>query len=154
MQAFFGLFRPLRSEALKGGYGVIFPDAPGAISQGHDLNEALDMAVEALSIILGCGRKGRDYSDPSPYEAILAQAEPGDLVFPIAPDARVVADNRPKTRISIMLPGSQLESIAEITEGTPGLDRSKFVAQAIDYYLAAKYPAAERGKAPAAAPAQ
>ncbi len=100
------------------------------------------MAVEALSMILGDGRKGRDYQDPSPYEAVLAKAEPGDLVFPVIPDERIMIANSPKKRVSVMLPGAQLSLIAGITKDIQGLDRSKFISKAVDFYVAEKYPEA------------
>jgi predicted RNase H-like HicB family nuclease len=140
LSAYYGIFRPVDDEGWEGGFDVTFPDVPGAITVGHNLDESLSMAVEALSMILGSGRKGKDYRDPSSYEAILAQAEPGDRVFPVLPDSRLIVANSPKKRISLMLPSSQLSIIGSITNDVEGLDRSKFIAHAIDYYLAEKYP--------------
>ena len=142
MQAYFGIFRPEKEAGWEGWYNVTFPDVPGAITAGHDLSEALSMAVEALSMILGGGRKGRDYTDPSTYEAILAKAAPDDLVFPVIPDERIIIANSPKKRVSVMLPGSQLSLIASITKDIEGLDRSKFISKAVDFYVAEKYPEA------------
>ena len=144
MQAYFGIFRPEKEAGWEGWYNVTFPDVPGALTAGHDLGEALSMAVEALSMILGDGRKGRDYKDPSRYEDILAQAEPGDLVFPVMPDERIIIAHSPKKRVSIMMPGSQLSQIAGITKDIEGLDRSKFISKAVDFYIAEKYPEAAR----------
>lgn len=133
---FYAVFKP----AEEGGYCVFFPDVPGALTQGETIGEALSMAVEALSMILCDGRKGRDYKAPSSYEEILAKAEPGDLVFPVMPDERIIAANSPKKRVSVMLPGRQLSTIGGITKDIEGLDRSKFISLAIDHYVAEKYP--------------
>lgn len=143
MQAYFGIFHPFKKgdgEGWLGGFGVTFPDVSGAITEGHDLDEAVSMAVEALSIILGWGRKGREYKAPSSYEEVRAQAKPDELVFPIMPDERIVAANSPKKRVQVMLPGRQLSAIGGVTRDIEGMDRSKFIALAIDYYLAEKYP--------------
>jgi predicted RNase H-like HicB family nuclease len=51
------------------------------LTQGETLDEALEMAVDALSAMLVQGRKGREYGAPSNFKAVAAQAEPGDLVF-------------------------------------------------------------------------
>ena len=139
MRTYYGLFHPIEEENWKG-YGVTFPDVPGSITEGYSLDEAKEMAVEALSIILGCGCKGRDYTEPSTYEGILTKAEPGDLVFPVTADERIVAENRPKKRVNLHLPDSQLAAIAGLIEGVEGMNRSKFVTDVIDYYLAAKSP--------------
>ena len=145
MKIYYALFHP----AKEGGYTVTFPDAPAAVTEGDTVEEAVDMAVDALSIILGCGRKGREYNDPSGYDAVLAKAKPGDLVFPISPNEQTVEDNRPKRRVNVMLPGAQLDAIAGIVDDAPGLDRSKFISRAIAYYMAEKYP--DAALAPAAA---
>ena len=145
MQVYYALFHP----AKEGGYTVTFPDAPAAVTEGDTVDEAVDMAIDALSTVLAWGRKGREYKDPSGYAEIQAQAEPGDLVFPIPPDWRIMEEHRPKKRVNVMLPGSQLDAIAGIVDGVAGLDRSKFIARAIDHYLEDKYPEAARAAAPA-----
>lgn len=144
MQRYYALFHP----AENGWYAVEFPDLECGYTQGKTLEEALDMATDLISGVLVVGRKGRDYHDPSSYEAILAKAQSGDLVFPVVPSERIMAAYRPKKRVNIMLPEVQLEAIAGIVDGTAGLDRSKFIARAVDYYLAEKYPEAARKAAP------
>jgi predicted RNase H-like HicB family nuclease len=138
MQRYFALFRPVEN----GWYAVEFPDLECGYTQGENLADALDMAEDLISCVLARGRKGREYEDPSDYEAIQAKAEPGVLVFPVSPNARIMEEYRPKKRVNVMLPGSQLDAIAGITKGVEGLDRSKFIARAIDHYLAEKYPEA------------
>ena len=140
MQRYFAVFHPPKKAG--GWYEVKFPDLACGVTQGKTLNEALDMAVDLISCVLVTGRKGREYNDPSPYEAIQAQAGPGDLVFPVTPNERNMEEYRLKKRVNVMLPGSQLDAIAGIVDGVAGLDRSKFIARAIDHYLADKYPEA------------
>ena len=142
MNRYYALFHP----ATEGGYNVEFPDCECGYTEGDTLEEALDMAEDLISAILAGGRKGREYHDPSSYEAILAQAEPGDLVFPIMPNERIMEEYRPKRRVNVMLPGSQLDAIAGIVSESPGLDRSKFITRAIAHYLAEEYPDAARAE--------
>ncbi len=135
MQRYYAIFHP----APEGGYCVEFPDAKPACTQGDDLDEALAMAVDSLSTILAWGRKGREYGEASSYENVSAQAAPGDLVFPVVPDERIMSEHRPKQRVNVMLPTSQLDAIARVVAGEQGMDRSKFIAQAVDFYLGEKY---------------
>ena len=121
---------------------VSFPDVPGALTQGHSLDEALDMAADALSAILVCGRKGKDYGEPSTYDEVVAQAKEGERVFPIMPTEKAMAAYRPKKRIDIMMPRDKVDAIDLLVKGVKGLDRSKFITRAVDYYLAEKYPSA------------
>lgn len=150
MRRYYALFHP----AENGWYAVEFPDLECGYTQGRTLEEALDMAEDLISGILVAGRKGRDYHEPSGYEDILAKAAPGDLVFPIMPNERIMEEHRPKKRVNVMLPGSQLEAIAGIVGDAPGLDRSKFIARAIDHYLAEKYPDAVSSGSGSAEPAR
>lgn len=135
MLKYYAIFHP----ANNGGYWVSFPDAESASTQGDTLDEALEMATDALSAMLVHGRKGREYGSPSSYEAVTAQAESGDLVFPVVPSEKIMEEYRPKKRVNVMLPVDRLEAISEITKETEGLDRSKFITEAVDFYLERKY---------------
>ena len=150
MQRYYALFHP----APEGGYNVEFPDCECGYTEGNTLEEALDMAEDLISAIIAGGRKGREYNDPSDFEAIQAKAEPGDLVFPVMPNPRIMEEYRPKKRVNVMLPDGQLDAIAGIVDGVAGLDRSKFIARAIDHYLAAKYPDAVSSGSGSAEPAR
>jgi len=57
-------------------YGVSFPDLPGVITAGSDLDEARAMAVEALALHLkGMAADGEAIPMPSSLEDIMAIAE-------------------------------------------------------------------------------
>lgn len=112
-----------------------FPDAESVNTQGDTLDEALDMATDALSAMLVHGRKGREYGEPSSYDVVAAKAELGDLVFPVVPSEKIMEEYRPKKRVNVMLPVDRLETIARIVKEDSGLDRSKFITRAIDYYV-------------------
>ncbi len=62
-------------------YGVSFPDFPGLITAGTDLDDARAMAEEALSLhIEGLAEDGEAIPEPSTLEAVVADAENQDGV--------------------------------------------------------------------------
>lgn len=61
-----------------GGYGVYFPDVPGCISGGDNLEEAKEMAREALSLhICGMLEDGEEIPQPSENPEIFEETTPG-----------------------------------------------------------------------------
>jgi len=44
-------------------------------------------------------------------------------------------DYSPKKRVNVMLPVDRLDTIAEIIKESDGLNCSKFITKAIDYYV-------------------
>jgi antitoxin HicB len=50
MAAYYALFEP---DVDQGGFVVTFPDVPGCITQGDSAEEAMEMAVDALCLMLG-----------------------------------------------------------------------------------------------------
>lgn len=108
-------------------YGVSFPDLPGAISAGRTLDEARDMAAEALALHLeGMAEDGEPIPAPSTLEEIMQDAQNRDgvaVLIPVTPQApRAV-------RINITLPSDLLAQIDEYAE-REGFTRSGFLAQA------------------------
>ena len=62
-------------------YGVEFPDVPGCISAGADLDEARQMGAEALAFHLeGLREDGDPVPAPSSRAEIEAQGIPSDLI--------------------------------------------------------------------------
>jgi predicted RNase H-like HicB family nuclease len=73
-------------------YGVSFPDLPGCISAGATLDEARDMAAEALSLHLdGLEEDGLAIPHPSTLETIMADRDNREAVA-------VVVDRPPRTQ--------------------------------------------------------
>ncbi|MGP9811540.1 type II toxin-antitoxin system HicB family antitoxin [Rhodopseudomonas sp. NSM] len=108
-------------------YGVSFPDLPGAISAGRTLDEARDMAAEALALHLeGMAEDGEAIPEPSTLEQIMQAPQNRDgvaVLIPVTPQAvRSV-------RINITLPSDLLAQIDEHAE-REGFTRSGFLAQA------------------------
>ncbi len=109
------------------GYSVRFPDVEGAITEGSSVDDALEMAVDALSAILAVGRKGRDYKKPSSFSEIAKIASKGDLVLPVLPDAKVMEEYKPKKRINIMIDATLLADVDRVVKRKK-IDRSKWLA--------------------------
>jgi len=108
-------------------YGVSFPDLPGVISAGSTLDEARDMATEALALhIEGLIEDGEAIPEPSSLEDIMANAENRDgvAVLIAAPPAPVKS-----VRVNVTLPSDVLEQIDQYAE-REGFTRSGFLAQA------------------------
>src|ERR1700689_4212353 len=90
-------------------YGVSFPDLPGVISAGSNLDEARKLAAEALAFHLeGMTEDGEAVPEPSSLEAIMAIAENKDGVAVLidVPDADVKS-----VRINITMPADVLDQI-------------------------------------------
>lgn len=64
------------------GFTITFPDLPGCITEGDDLDEALLMAAEAMALHLyGLERDGDDIPHPSaPADVSLEDSDPGAFV--------------------------------------------------------------------------
>jgi|SRR5277367_4433357 len=108
-------------------YGVSFPDLPGVITAGNNLDEARKMATEALAFHLeGMAQDGEVAPKPSTLEEIMAIAENRDgVAVPIdAPAAEVKS-----VRINVTMPADVLEQIDQYAE-RQGFTRSGFLAQA------------------------
>lgn len=78
--------------SLEDGFWVVrFPDVPAANTQGRDLDDAKEMAEDALSSIVAFGNHGREYSAPRSEEEIRKQAIKGDKVFPVMVPEKMAA---------------------------------------------------------------
>jgi predicted RNase H-like HicB family nuclease len=113
-------------------YGVSFPDFPGCVTAGRDLDEARAMAEEALTLhIEGLLEDGETIPAPSSLEAIMADPEnQGGVVILVA--ARVA----PKTvRVNVTLPEDELQQIDRYAE-SHGYTRSGFLAAAAKRVIA------------------
>ena len=60
------------------GYTVVIPDLPGAVTEGDNLEEAFEMAIEcASSWILGSIEEGEDIPKPSKIEKVKLEYKNG-----------------------------------------------------------------------------
>lgn len=108
-------------------YGVSFPDLPGCISAGSTLDEARDMAVEALALHLdGLIADGDPIPEPSSLDEVMADPENRDgVAILVAPPKRPTK----AVRINVTLPEDVLDAIDRYAEDN-GLTRSGFLARA------------------------
>ena len=73
------LFYPaIFHEAEEGGFWVSFPDLPECLTEGDDMQQAYEMAVDALGLSL-TGRKAEGEPIPKPTEINKVDAEDGIL---------------------------------------------------------------------------
>ena len=108
-------------------YGVDFPDFPGCVTGGSTIEEAREMAAEALAgHIAVMAEHGEPMPPPSSLEAVMADPDnAGALAFLVtvaAPTGRTV-------RVSVSLPDSLLHQIDAHAKAR-GLSRSSFLAEA------------------------
>jgi len=109
-------------------FGVEFPDFPGCITVGRTLEEAAQLAEEALNFhIDGILEDGEALPDPSPLDNIDASG---------ATSLLVPALNRSHRRINITLPEwliAQVDNTATVS----GSNRSQWLEEAAKDKLAA-----------------
>jgi predicted RNase H-like HicB family nuclease len=108
-------------------YGVSFPDFPGVVTAGRDLDEARAMAEEALAFhIDGLIEHGEAVPEPSSLTSVMADPANRDGVAILV----AVKSQAPKAvRVNVTLPEDVLEQIDRFA-AAHGLTRSGFLAQA------------------------
>jgi predicted RNase H-like HicB family nuclease len=127
--------------APEGGYTIMYPDIPEALSQGIDLAESMKNAAEALALVVEEYAKSRKaLPAPSGMEAIRAWAEKEkasggveasrDCLFPLFAVPEV--DMTP-VRVTVSIAKSILENIDEKAR-LAGLTRSGFLVTAAQAY--------------------
>jgi predicted RNase H-like HicB family nuclease len=115
-------------------FGVSFPDLPGVISAGSTLDEARDMATEALAFHLeGLAEDGEVIPEPSSLEEIMEIAENRGAVAVLVSAPMVDVKS---VRINVTIPADTLEEIDRYAE-SHGYTRSGFLAQAAKKVIAA-----------------
>lgn len=109
-------------------FGVSFPDFQGCISAGKSIDEAKDMAQEALSLhIRGMIEDGEQLPEPSKLEEIMADSDFADAVAYLIV---TTPDNKPRTvRVNITLPENTLRQIDTVAK-KHGMSRSSFIVHA------------------------
>lgn len=110
-------------------YGVEFPDLPGCISAGGTLEEARQMAEEALAAHVAFLREdGDEVPAPSPLDAIAKRTEAKGAV-PFMVELKEPSDK--VLRINITVPERVLNLIDEAAASTGG-NRSAFMVSAAE----------------------
>ena len=108
-------------------YGVSFPDFPGIATAGTSLDDARQMAEEALAFhVEGMVEDGEAIPEPSSLEQVMADPTNTDAVAVLSP---LKSQARKFVRLNITLPEDVLREIDAYAEAH-GLTRSGFLAQA------------------------
>jgi predicted RNase H-like HicB family nuclease len=108
-------------------YGVSFPDLPGCVTVGVDLDEARAMAEEALALHLeGLAEDGEAVPESSSLEEVMADPEnrSGVAILVAAPRQSVKS-----VRVNVTLPADVLAQLDLYAE-SHGLTRSGFLLTA------------------------
>ena len=108
-------------------YGVSFPDFPGCISAGRDLDEARAMAEEALAFhVEGMVEDGDIIPEPSAFGTVMADRENRDgvAILVALKGAAVKA-----VRVNVTIPEDVLDRIDRFA-AERGLNRSGFLTLA------------------------
>jgi predicted RNase H-like HicB family nuclease len=109
-------------------FGVSFPDFPGCITAGKDIDEAKDMAQEALVLhIQGLIEDGEPLPAPSKLEEIMADPDFSDAAAYLVVE---VPDAKPRSiRVNITVPELTLKQI-DAAARKRGMSRSSFLIHA------------------------
>ena len=108
-------------------YGVSFPDFPGCVTAGGDLDEARSMAEAALAFnVDGLTEDGEALPEPSSLEAVMANPENRDGVAILV---ALAAGPAKTVRVNITLPEDALRAIDTYAEAQ-GFTRSGFLLKA------------------------
>ncbi len=112
----------------KSDFGVSFPDFPGCITAGSSIDEAKDMAHDALSLhIKGMLEDGEKIPAPSKLEEIMADSDCSDAVAILVV---TVSETKPRTvRVNITVPEDMLRKIDAVAKKR-GMSRSSFLVHA------------------------
>lgn len=124
----------LVEEAQDGGYGVSFPDLPGCVSGGDDMDDAVKNAAEALSLHLdGMIEDGETLPDARTLDQVDNDlGKPAGRFVYASVSAEIEDDSE---RVNVYLPKSLLAQIQRFGERTGIDNRSTFVRLAARYYL-------------------
>ena len=106
-------------------FGVSFPDFPGCITAGQTVDEAKDLAQEALALhVKGMMEDGDELPAPSKLEDIMADAVYADAVAYLVVS---IPDTKPRTvRVNITVPEMTLKQI-DAAAKKRGMSRSSFL---------------------------
>jgi predicted RNase H-like HicB family nuclease len=122
----------------KSDFGVSFPEFPGCVTAGRNIDEAKDMAQEALTLhIRGMIEDGEKLPKPLKLEEIMADPDFADAVAYLVVD---VPTAKPRTvRVNITVPEMTLKQI-DAAAKKRGMSRSSFLVHAAQNAIQSKQP--------------
>jgi predicted RNase H-like HicB family nuclease len=109
-------------------FGVSFPDFPGCVTAGSSIDEAKDMAQDAILLhIKGMLEDGESIPAPSKLEDIMDDPDYADAAAVIIV---TVSDAKPRSvRVNITVPEDMLRKIDSMAK-KKGMSRSAFLVHA------------------------
>jgi predicted RNase H-like HicB family nuclease len=109
-------------------FGVSFPDFPGCITAGSTIDEAKDMAYDALSLhVKGMLENGENIPAPSKLEDIMDDPDYSDAAAILIVS---VSDAKSRSvRVNITVPEDMLRKIDSVAK-KKGMSRSSFLVYA------------------------
>ena len=112
----------------KSDFGVSFPDFPGCITAGSSIDEAKDMAHDALSLhIKGMIEDDENIPDPSKLEDIMDDPDYSDAAAILIVS---ISEAKPRSvRVNITVPEDMLRKIDTVAKKR-GMSRSSFLVHA------------------------
>ncbi|HEA65592.1 MAG TPA: type II toxin-antitoxin system HicB family antitoxin [Desulfobacterales bacterium] len=115
-------------KELKSDFGVSFPDFPGCITAGSSIDEAKDMAYDALYLhIKGMLEDGETIPTPSKLEDIMADPDYSEAAAILVV---TVSGTKPRSiRVNITVPEDMLHKIDAVAKQR-GMSRSSFLVHA------------------------
>ncbi len=119
MSAYVALLRKVVASS----YSVDFPDFPGCVTAGLTLEEARQMAVEALTFHMeGMTEDGTSFPAPSSLDQVMSDPDNREAVAFLVDTVGRPTD---PVRINVRLPGDLLAGIDRQSD-----DRSRFLTEA------------------------
>jgi len=120
----------------KSDFGVSFPDFPGCITVGSTIDEAKDMAHDALSLhIKGMLEDGENIPAPSKLEDIMDDPDYSDAAAILV--VSVSAEKPRSVRVNITVPEDMLRKIDTVAKKR-GMSRSSFLVHAAQNAITSK----------------
>ena len=117
-------------------FGVSFPDFPGCITAGSTIDEAKDMAYDALSLHLtGMLEDGEKIPAPSKLDDIMADPDYADaaaILVVSVPEVKIKS-----VRVNITVPEDMLRKIDSVAKKR-GMSRSSFLVHAAQNTIASR----------------
>lgn len=112
----------------KSDFGVSFPDFPGCVTAGSSIDEAKDMAYNALSLhIKGMLEDGESIPPSSKLEDIMSDPDYSDAIAILVV---TISETKPRSvRVNITVPEDMLRKIDAVAKER-GMSRSSFLVNA------------------------
>jgi predicted RNase H-like HicB family nuclease len=120
----------------KSDFGVSFPDFPGCITAGSSIDEAKDMAHDALSLHMkGLLEDGENIPTPSKLEDVMDDPDYSDAIAILIV---TISEAKPRVvRVNITVPEDMLRKIDTVAKKR-GMSRSSFLVHAAQNAIMSK----------------